>query len=727
MKGKFLTFCGIMMVYSLFAIDQNQQYANKTKYRIDVKNGTARIMSADTVLAPAMLFVNLHDRPLPKNTALMANEIADAAKRGVNIITFTVGFPWPRDNGKPDYQTEVDRWIDTVLEVNPHALLVPRILTTSVPHWWQTAYPDEMTQISTGKKSNYPSIHSRRWRLEATTKLKALVNHLEAKYGPNILGYHVTGHNTGEWFAEKVHSGQLISLEPCTIPAFRNFLTRKYGTDAALASAWGSPDAALAQALPPTPEERLKKSPPAFRELPAERRVVDFAEFNNEEMADAMLTMCAAVKTVAPDKLVFTFYGYHMELTVGAGLQESGHLALEKVMKSPAVDVLCAPVSYMDRYGGGTGPFMTPTDSAALHGKLRLQEDDLRTHLSPVNSFEIKANGHRSAVDVHETQGILTRNAGMNITHGSAVWWMDLWGEGWYRGDEMWDFLAKLRDAQRKALDIPSPAPEIAVFLDGQSHYFLRAFPKSSLLQLYKFRQDLFKIGAPVGFYVLDDLIDGKVQPARLNLFPDAYALDSKRLSALKTIAARDRNTFLWFWSPGIERDGRINPAYVSECSGITLTPMDGQGSGKVKFAAGNGEVYDAGHGCLQPSFRVTDKEAETLAEYTDGSGIAVAAKKIGSAKFIYSGILRLPPWFLRQIAAAAGVHIYNAQDDVATAGHGYVMLHAAGNGEKIIAMPQKCRLKDALSGQLYGPAETFKFKMIKGDSKLFEVLLPQK
>jgi len=690
--------------------------------RIVTADGAARLMVNGKVIPPSMLFVNLHDRPNEENTRLMTGEIADAARYGVDLVTFTVGMPWAKPGEKVDYQAEVDHWIDVALKANPRALLIPRINPTFPPQWWQNAHPTEMTRFNDGSISGSPSPHSLLWRQDAAAQVSAMVVHLEKKYGSRIAGYHLSGHNTGEWFSEKHHHGMLSSTEECVIPAFRLFLTAKYGNDKILSQSWGR-ECKLAEVLPPTVEERLRKGPPVFRSLPAERNVVDFLEFRNREMAQAMLAVTGAAKAAAPEKVVLAFYGYHHELPCGAGLQESGHLAQELVLASPAVDILCSPVSYFDRMAGGVGPFMTPTDSAALHGKMRFLEDDLRTHLSPADSVEMRINGHRSAVDRHETEGILTRNAGMAITHSAGWWWMDLWGEGWYRGDEMWKFLAKLRDAQTQS-NMVSAAPEIAVFVDGRSELLLRSSPNSQYPLLYKFRQDIGRIGAPVGYYVLDDLLTGKVAPARLNLFLDAYWLDADQLTGLrKALAARRDATAVWMWAPGIAGDGVTDFARGSACTGIKLEQLDAsRGGGKITFNVGNKENYDATHGFLAPSFKVIDPSAQALAVYSDGSGTAVAAKNVDGFRSVYVGTLRLPSWFLRQLAEDAGVHIYNRQDEVVSAGYGFLMFHAVSDGDKVLSLPLECYLEDAVTGERLGPAREFKLNLKKGDSRLWRI-----
>ena len=125
----------------------------------------------------------------------------------------------------------------------------------------------------------------------------------------------------------------------------------------------------------------------AFRDPVAERKVIDFDEFRNVDMADVVALLCQTVKQAAPRKLAVAFYGYPFEVAPGTGryaVQRASRAG--RLLKSPDVDVLCSPVSYLDRAAGGGGYFMAPVDSVHLHGKLWLVEDDTRTHLSAPDS-----------------------------------------------------------------------------------------------------------------------------------------------------------------------------------------------------------------------------------------------------------------------------------------------------------------------------------------------------
>ena len=97
--------------------------------------------------------------------------------------------------------------------------------------------------------------------------------------------------------------------------------------------------------------------------------------------------------------------------------QRSGHLGLRRVLASPYVDFLVCPYSYGFRGMGGDAPAMQPVESARLHGKLCIIEDDTRTHINGGPDY-----GHVNSLS--ESVAILQRNFSQVVTHGQGMWWL---------------------------------------------------------------------------------------------------------------------------------------------------------------------------------------------------------------------------------------------------------------------------------------------------------------
>jgi hypothetical protein len=60
-----------------------------------------------------------------------------------------------------------------------------------------------------------------------------------------------------------------------------------------------------------------------------------------------------------------------------------------------------------------------------------------------------------------------------------------------------------------------------------------------------------------------------------------------------------------------------------------------------------------------------------------------------------------LPPSFYRELARAAGVHIYSERDDTFYANQSYACLHASGSGRRTLRFPKPRTLHDAFTETL--------------------------
>lgn len=95
-------------------------------------------------------------------------------------------------------------------------------------------------------------------------------------------------------------------------------------------------------------------------------------------------------------------------------------------MRCPDVDLLVSPKTYGDRMTGGAGGFMGAVDSITAHGKLWINEDDMRTSVMDRTSIT-EANGriaeiNRPAKDLEETTSLLERNLASLLIHRTGTW-----------------------------------------------------------------------------------------------------------------------------------------------------------------------------------------------------------------------------------------------------------------------------------------------------------------
>ena len=206
-----------------------------------------------------------------------------------------------------------------------------------------------------------------------------------------------------------------------------------------------------------------------MRDPAREKRLLEFARFQQQEMAEHVAAMAAACRRGTDGrKLVVFFYGYLFEFgPLPDGAPTSGHYALASLLKGRDIDILCSPISYTDREWIGTAPSMTAAESVLRAGILWLNEDDSRTFLDPRPEEHVQEGG---LVDLQQTRQVMRRNTAQAAIRGFGTWWMDLPAQGWFNDARIWEEMVLLRPLDAAMIDRRGPfAAEIAAVVDEES------------------------------------------------------------------------------------------------------------------------------------------------------------------------------------------------------------------------------------------------------------------
>lgn len=588
------------------------------------------------------------------------------------------------------------------------------------PGWWQKAHPDECLTFDDGQtKSECPA--STLWREETVRHLRGLVRFCEDHYGDHMLGYHPCGQHTGEWFYQRSWEPRLSGFSPAMAAGFRRWLKERYATDDALRAAWGDPNVSLETALLPTAEQRRATTHGLFRDPIAERRLLDFYEYKQLAMEEPLEMMARAIKEeTGGKKLVTFFYGYFFDMCgIPSGPQISGHLAMERMLRCPDVDILCSPISYFDRQSGGAGLFMTAVDSVRAAGKLWLNEDDTRTYLAAEDAGFGRIDTPQKSFWVHQ------RNYGHILPRRMACWYMDLGGVGWLDGQDIWQNIARLKTHYDQNVAAPATfAPEVAVIVDERSPRAIACNRTIMREQCYLLRAKLYRMGAPIRVHYLGDLLAGKVPPAKAYLFLDPFHLDQ---AARKAIAdATRQKTAVYFYGSGFLGD-RADDQLVSELVGMPVTRIEAE-SAQVKLLQDDrpllrglsAEPFGA-KAKLDPLWAVEPGPGVTpLAALPSGEAL-VAAKTGPGGLRVYVGTTDAPAALLRNVLRASGVHTYVDSDDVLSADARFLALTASEAGTKRVVLPKATTVRDLYADRVIGTdVSQFELPMVAGETRLF-------
>lgn len=500
--------------------------------------------------APALFINNQPDTGLMlyhNNVERGSDEIADFAAAGIDLLTTGLGGVklW-REDDTIAYEA-IDRAMGIILAANPRARVLPRV-GLAPPAWWVERHPEAMMvhrdpYLGETVEGEYRSVSfaSAAWREELARVLRRIIHYLEEHYSPHILGYHICAGECGEWSYIWRHYTQ-SDYSPAQAEAYTVWRKTRGLEPAEIPADWRcAPDAVTAK-------DQL-----------TDQALRDYLTFHSDVVADAILHFCAEAKAALrecdSDKMIAVFYGYHFTPPgQPSAFTDSGHHALSRILASSDVDALCAPYSYHAREHGGVYYSQLVTGSVRLHGKLIYSEDDTVTHLVPPHPYRYHC------LDGFASKNVILRNILGALRDGGTAWYMDWFGQNWYRDpDLMASFASTQQLAKRRLSKDNRSVAEIAVFVSESTAFRIK--PQSPDLVPWALEPlaEILRCGAPVDTYLLTDLPaalqTNKTWPYRLLVFLDVVSPDPKEQAALDWAAASGLS-LLWVCPPSFQPAG---------------------------------------------------------------------------------------------------------------------------------------------------------------------------
>ncbi len=635
----------------------------------------------------------------------LLDQVALARDADVNLVSFSAPNCWTSPEQPMDWRP-LDDLCRQIVEVNPKVLLVPRV-NANAPDWWLQRHPEALMVYDTHQPGHFASVSHRAYRAVAAAHLEQLCRHLTEAFPNHFAGVHPCGQNTGEWFYEGSWERPLSGYDPATREAFRAWLKARGDTNFATAEA-------------PTADERRAHPNGFLRDPVPELRLIEFARFQQREMANMVLALAAAARRGSDgQKLVVFFYGYQFEFPpLANGAPTSGHYALTPVLQSKDIDILCSPISYFDREWLGTAPCMSPAESVRNAGILWLNEDDSRIHLDTRTTEHVQEGG---LVNLRQTQQVMLRNTAQAALRGFGTWWMDLPGEGWFNDAAIWEEQKRLMPVEHAMLKRARPfTPEIAAIVGGDSMCHLTGGSGVAAKPLiYDARAALGRCGAPYGQFTLADALAGKV-PAKLQIFLAAWSLTPSERRAL-TVNRLPKITRGWCYAPGYLLPDRADIAAMNEVTGFKHRTVSATSTEVTPTEAGRKVGLTQPWGpkeTIQPLFTVEANPAETLAAYKDGSP-AVAVRHSQRGLDIFIGVPALTPELVRAVARMASVQLFTEENAAVWVAERFLSIQAHKNGPFVIQTGRSHTVVDALTGASLGRGPSLTLPMEAGEVRV--------
>ncbi len=665
-----------------------------TTARVAVRRGFPELLINGEEVVPSIFFGNISE---PASVARVHSEMRRAAQAGVRLYSTLVELVCPMPPDDTVYQA-LDERIERVADFDRNAYLMPRIVFHPMPAW-QKQYPDEMQTLETGPTGE-PSIGSDLFWAEAVRSVRLLIEHIQrTSYGVRVVGYHL---ERGEWFQPAAGG---FDRSFANREGFRRWLRAKYhDSEVALRAAWydGSVQFFTAD-IPPRPNPTPGV---AFFDPKRDRRWIDFMEYSSDVTADRILALAEAVKSATDrNALVSVSYGYTWEFLHAW----SGHLALDRVLASPAVDILTGPLSYSDRPPGCSGALPVPVDSVAAHGKLWLSEDDTKTHLAPVASGEDNFNPRME--NAAATESVHGRGIGTALAHQTGVAWMDLWGDGWLDSEAIWRQIASFGERwgafqkTRKYQD-----PEVVVLIDERSLCNLADGNGLAKRVIHGNREAFRRCGTSVGFHLQSDVLL-KTFPtnAKLYVFVNPYRLTEEERSAIKERIRLPGRTLVWFYTVGSMTDRASLDEPTPDVVGLSLRPQPWNSEVGTRITHPGHPIVQPLDGRtlgsrerLSPSYYVDDDSPgiTVLGEYAQTGLPSLVVRTFEGWNSVFCGEPALTPELLRGLCRFAGVHLYTrAPEDYVQAGNGWLSMHILRDGQRTLTIPDGALLLDLADG----------------------------
>jgi|GEM_PF-6040436 hypothetical protein len=330
----------------------------------------------------------------------VARDYAKQAQAGAGLFMFHAscagdfyerlwGDVWLPD-GTFDF-SHLDRFMEIFRRSAPGVWVMPKI-NMFLPAWWEERHPEEIQRFADGRtraryhgesaanRDQVVSLASEKWAADMTHCLEHFLDYAEERYGSEIIGAVICGGITHEWGI--LGSFDFVDYSAPMQRYWKNWVENRYNGNAPYDGG-----------VIPSPELR-DEGVGRFRNPSRSQAAIDFQLCLSDLVVDRITGFCETVKRRSGGrKIAATYYGYTITCReggldkhgqflgrYGCGGFQGGHLAMNRLLKCPAIDMITSPPTYMNRRlgVGDMQPHYAET-SVTNSGKISFFQDDNRS------------------------------------------------------------------------------------------------------------------------------------------------------------------------------------------------------------------------------------------------------------------------------------------------------------------------------------------------------------
>ncbi len=620
--------------------------------------------------------------------------------------------------GEYDF-TVFDSYIYNALSRHEDTKLMIQI-NMDVPQWWKDENPDELIVDSKNGRSNEVSFSSGKFEDDALAANRALIDYMMGQpYAQRIVGILLAACGTNEWIWFDL--GQYaLDYSPASETAFREFLTEKYGTDAALQKAWNDKTVTLSSAKVPPVEDRMGITYDTLLDPAIQQSTIDFHECMAHENVSMLKRFAKETKEAVNDRIIVgAYYGYMDNTYFYGNSNGTMHLGIGEVLDDENIDFFCSPVLYNERYDGEAASYMTMIDSILAHGKAFMCENDNRL----CSYVDLSSNFYtREAVgptyNVWDSLSQIERDFSSQLTKGCGQWWFNMWGN-FFSNQQFSDVIGTMFREQKVSQERKTEYKSDICYIVDEDMYTYLAYTNFNcnydLLYwlLYQQRQELARIGTTFDMYYMSDLAKGVIPEYKIYVMLSPVDLDKEEREAIEKYMKRDDSTIIWQYAPGISDGTSLSAKNIEDVTGFRVSLQKDAREFTGIFADKKHELLDGlrgdyygittGNSAISPAVVITDKEAETLGYYKDTGDVSCAVKKMDGWTSVYTTIPCLPAQFFRNLLKENGKHIYSEDRNVVVlANDRYVAVNSAYGADTEIHLDSNYSVYDVYRHQSY-------------------------